>query len=93
MASGVIQKSYVKETHTFSTSLTSGTIGTRGAQLTWTPTNPVSKLVGIAITYISSSADFNPLVFASGGTIYCNFYRASGYSANAEVQATFLFER
>ena len=78
-------KDYVIEEYTFSVTngIAAGTAGRRAAQVTASDKHPDMQIVGIQITSIQSSADYNPLVFYSSGTIYCNYYAASGSASNA----------
>ena len=92
MASDTIKRNLIAVNHEFTSSLTSGSIGQRCAQLSFTSPYPASKLVGIVITAISDSNGVNPLVFVNGETIYCNFYRASTSAANATVWARMVYE-
>ena len=74
----------ITENKTFSASITAGTIGTRGAQVTYTPSYSVDKIISIVVTYIGNSSEYFPIVFTASGTVYCNFYRASSGSSAAE---------
>lgn len=73
-------KNYVIEQYTFEVSggIAAGTVGRRAAQVTTSDRHPNMSITGIQIVSIQSSADYNPLVFYTGGLFYCNYYAASG---------------
>lgn len=69
----------IGEQHEFIASWSAGTIGTRAAQQTYTPSAiPTS----VQVTYIGTSSKYIPLVFISGNTVYCNYYRADASAAS-----------
>ena len=77
--------------HQFTTYIASGTIGTRGAQLTIPVDYAADHLKSITITSIGNSAEYLPVVFLNGNTIYCNFYRTSTTASNAVCMARIVY--
>ena len=73
-------KDYVIEEYLFSVTggIAAGTSGRRAAQVQKSDKHPDLEIVGIQIVNIQSSVDYNPIVFYSTGTFYCNYYAASG---------------
>lgn len=69
--------------HDFTLSFPAGTIGTRGAQGTFTLPYPISQLRSISIIYTDASNYYIPVAFASGTTLYCNYYRATASASSA----------
>ena len=64
-------------------SYSAGTIGTRGAQVSFDNPAPSSYYIrSILITYVSASGTFHPIAFFNEGKIYVNFYRASTEALN-----------
>lgn len=60
--------------HSFVATWAGGTIGTRASQQSYVPTvQPTSA----QIVYVENSGQYIPIVFISGVTVYCNYYRAS----------------
>ena len=67
--------------HEFSNiGFTAGSIGTRGAQYEWNIQEYINQgylCVGGFVTFISNSADMQPVVFMTSATVYLNIYRAT----------------
>ena len=72
-----IQPADIVVDHEITAVIESGTIGTRGAQVSLPLDYPRSRLKSIIITGIGESSEYFPVVFNSDENLYCNFYRAS----------------
>ena len=72
--------------HTFTLSggMTAGVIGSRAGQQRYIDPHPEYTLIGLVFINIADSNMYNPNVFYSSGSIYCNWYRASSNSATEE---------
>jgi hypothetical protein len=68
------------------TSYTAGTIGTRGAQVSFPWTHSDDYILAMTPVYIGDSSAYIVQPFYSNGNIYVNFYRAST-SAQSSVVA------
>ncbi len=63
-----------------------GVVGERGAQVVLPLGNiSVNNVVAISIVSISNSSAYHPIVFVSGDSIYCNYYRTT---SNTVPQST-----
>ena len=64
------------EIYTFKTAITAGTIGTRGAQMTYNPSYTVRS---VEIYRVQNSTQYIPVTFFNynSNTVYCNWYRAT----------------
>ena len=94
MATGTIKAAAREDAivnHTFTAQIPSGTVGTRGAQVTIPVDYSASRLKSITITAIGNSAEYYPVVFLNGDTIYCNFYRASSSASAATCSARVVY--
>lgn len=68
-------------------SYSAGTIGTRGAQYSWTAADIGGTPLFAVPAYISNSANVLPVCFISSGTLYLNIYRTTA-SAVSNVSIT-----
>ena len=77
------------------TSYAAGTIGTRGAQVSFANPAPSSYYIrAISLVYVGDSASYHPLAFYSNGNFYVNFYRCStGAVSNAAVTVRILYTK
>lgn len=95
MASGTITKpmSFTTIEQTVSVSFSAGTVGTRGQQTQLTDLAPNGKvIIGTAVTYISNSNKFYPVLFTTGSQLYVNIYRATDEAVSGEsVSIRFTF--
>lgn len=93
----VNKKSHIEtETITFELEFTgTGTIGTRGYQGSYTPTNySVNDIIGLTVTQSGSTANYILNPFVSSGKIYLNAYRCitGATTATIKVRAAYLVE-
>lgn len=72
-----IQPADIVVDHEITAVIESGTIGTRGAQVSLPLDYPQSRLKSIIITGIGESSEYFPIVFNGDNNLYVNFYRAS----------------
>lgn len=94
MATGTIKAATREDIivdHKFNAQISSGTIGTRGAQVTIPVDYDASRLKSITITAIGNSLEYLPVVFLNGSAIYCNFYRASSSASAATCSARVVY--
>lgn len=69
------------------TSYTSGTVGTRGAQVSFPWTHSNDYILAMTPVYIGDSSAYIVQPFYANGNIYVNFYRAStSAQSNATAQ-------
>lgn len=80
-------------------SWSSGTVGTRAAQLLVDVTDSGWKPVAVSISYVQASSTFHPLVFFSNTAstsnfdgVYCNFYRCTTSSYSNDYPLRFVVE-
>lgn len=80
--------------HAITAQIPSGTIGTRGAQVTLPDDYPASRLKSVSIAAVGNSSEYFPVVFINGETLYCNFYRASttASAASATIRCVYSGE-
>ena len=83
-------KSVVK---TASVSFNAGTIGTRGFQTSWSASSIGGTPKFAQITHVSNSANYLPITFLEGTTVYLNAYRCiSSAISGASVDVTIYYE-
>lgn len=75
------------DTYEAKSSYTAGTIGTRGAQVSFPWTHSDDYILAMIPIYIGDSSAYIVQPFYSNGVIYVNFYRAST-SAQSNVVST-----
>lgn len=80
--------------HNMDAQIPAGAIGTRGAQVTLHLDYPASRLKSITVVGIGSSADYFPVAFITGETLYCNYYRTStsAVAATATIRCVYSAE-
>lgn len=72
---------------TATTSYSSGTIGTRGGQVSFPWTHGNDYILAMTPVYVGDSSAYNVQSFFANNTIYVNFYRAStSAQSNATAQ-------
>lgn len=81
-------ESFDYEIHTFKSAISAGTIGTRGAQQSYTPSYTVRS---VEICHVSNSMQYIPIAWVqtNNNIVYCNWYRAQSSAvteANSEVR-------
>ena len=77
--------------HVINAQIASGTIGTRGAQVTIPDDYPASRLKSVTIVSVGNSEEYFPVAFNFGETLYCNFYRASTVASAATVTVRCIY--
>lgn len=79
-------------TKTATISYSGGTIGTRGAQVSWNSSAIGGTPLWCQITYISDSSVINPIAFISGSSVYVNAYRCTTGGVNQTVNVKIFYQ-
>ena len=77
--------------HVINAQIPSGTIGTRGAQVTIPDDYPASRLKAVTVIAVGNSDEYFPIAFNFGETLYCNFYRASTVASAATATVRCIY--
>lgn len=70
------EANFLYEDYEFKTAISAGTIGTRGAQLSYVPSYTAKS---VELCHVSNSAQYIPVAWfqSATNTVYCNWYRAT----------------
>ena len=88
----VTRDSLLSVTKTATISFSAGTIGTRGYQTSWSPSSIGGTPVYAVITHVANSANYLPMAFLEGTTVYFNAYRCTTSAvSNSTVDVTIYY--
>lgn len=89
----VIKDTLVSVKKTATVSFAAGTIGTRGYQTSWSSTSIGGTPKYVQITHVANSANYLPIAFIEGTTVYFNAYRCvSSAVSNSTVDVTIYYQ-